>query len=755
MLTIQEQKKDLVDLVRDGWQNIHWKTATAVLSIPFAGFAAEYFLNLSDNKSLNVGDFIHLSSGLLGIAATGYMAAVYDARHKKLQEIKDTILNNLNDIVIILDPKTGNVLSMNSTGYEKLGYTSDEIINQPLKQFSTFLDSTYEDRIAKIEKDKIITTESVFKRKDGSRIPIETSSRLITLDGKKVVISLARDITERKTLEKNLEKKDFWIEEAQRISNIGSYILDFKTGMWTATEQLQRIFGISKDYKMDILGWSEIVSERAREEMMSYFERIIKEQRPFDKEYPITRLNDGVERILQGYGKITYSANGTPLRMIGSIQDVTDAHLTEEKLRKAQTSEQLSIIASGVAHDLEKILGPTVTLTGIVELNTAEIKSVYSATLKQIMALDPNAPSSTTIDLLNQCNAEINKRLTKINDLNNTMRQSGTRTADIVGDLISLTKSSEFEAQAIDLNRVIRNFGQSAIYTERILSRKDIKTTVNLESELMSIMGDENRLEKVIINIAINACDAMKEGGILNIHTYNADFNISSVTSFNELIPRGEYVVLSIADTGCGIPIGDLPKICDPFFTNKKLDGSSGTGLGLSVVKGVITSHGGILDVVTKKGVGTNFLVYFPATKEPIKQQTENIHYKGNGESIMIIEDNGVQRHVASSLLEALNYKVMAAKNGHDALSQLETMRGNLPKLLILDMILEPKFDGLDTYREIHNRFGKIPVVVASGYSEDKRVSEVISLSGGRYMKKPYTLSIASLVIKEELDKQK
>jgi CheY-like chemotaxis protein len=216
-------------------------------------------------------------------------------------------------------------------------------------------------------------------------------------------------------------------------------------------------------------------------------------------------------------------------------------------------------------------------------------------------------------------------------------------------------------------------------------------------------------------------------------------------------VREGDYVVLAVSDNGVGIADEDLKKIFEPFYT-KKIMGRSGTGLGMAVVWGTVKDHNGYIDVESTEGKGSKFALYFPITrKEADKEESTSIEeYTGDGEKILVVDDVLQQREIASVLLKKLGYSVDVVSSGEEA---VEYMKKNSADLLILDMIMDPGIDGLDTYKKILDLHPKQKAIIASGFSETDRVKAAQTLGAGQYVKKPYTLEKIGLAVKAELSR--
>ncbi|MDD1763021.1 MAG: response regulator, partial [Methanothrix sp.] len=238
--------------------------------------------------------------------------------------------------------------------------------------------------------------------------------------------------------------------------------------------------------------------------------------------------------------------------------------------------------------------------------------------------------------------------------------------------------------------------------------------------------------------------------GVLTITTSNMYLD-KPVHGYDD-VSEGDYVVLSVADTGEGISPADLKHIFEPFYT-KKIMGRSGTGLGLSVVWGTVKDHKGYIDVCSEEGKGTTFSLYFPVTRSEIAKDQISLsmsEYMGNGESILVVDDIKGQRELAAAMLTRLNYKVTPVSCGEEAVEYLKTCSADI---VILDMIMEPGMDGLDTYRQILEIHPQQKAVIVSGFSETDRVSRAQELGAGAYVKKPYVLERLGLAVRKELYK--
>ncbi|UCD81876.1 MAG: response regulator, partial [Desulfobacterales bacterium] len=266
-----------------------------------------------------------------------------------------------------------------------------------------------------------------------------------------------------------------------------------------------------------------------------------------------------------------------------------------------------------------------------------------------------------------------------------------------------------------------------------------------------NIMGSPVHLSKTIMNLVSNAAEAMPNGGEILIATSNCYID-KSIKGF-EAVEEGDYVTLTVSDTGIGISPQDIERIFEPFYTKKTM-GRSGTGLGMAVVWGTVKDHEGYIDVKSKLGEGAKFTLYFPVTRKAMPDEKPKLSpekYKGHGESILIVDDIKEQREIASEILKKLGYNVISVASGEDALRYLKE---NSADLLVLDMIMNPGMNGLETYKKILHYHPGQKAVIASGFSESDLVKEARNMGVATYVRKPYSFEKIGLAVRDELARQ-
>jgi signal transduction histidine kinase/CheY-like chemotaxis protein len=382
----------------------------------------------------------------------------------------------------------------------------------------------------------------------------------------------------------------------------------------------------------------------------------------------------------------------------------------EHRLHRAEKMEAIGTLAGGVAHDLNNILSGIVSYPGLL-----------------LMQLPADSPFRKSIQ---------------------TILEAGNRAAAIVQDLLTLARRGVTVAEVLNLNTIIKEYFKSPEHEKLLSFHPKVNLHIELEDKLLNISGSSHHLSKTIMNLISNAAEAMPQGGTISILTENR--YIDRPLHGYDHVEEGDYATISITDSGIGISPEDMERIFEPFYTKKKM-GRSGTGLGMAVVWGTIKDHQGYIDCQSIENKGTIFTLYFPITRKEVSGEYPIIStddYMGNGESILVVDDIKEQREISSMILTKLNYNVTTMPSGEKA---IEYMQNNSADLLILDMIMEPGIDGLDTFKKVLEIHPNQKAIITSGYSETDRVREAQKLGAKQYIKKPYSIEKFGIAVKKEL----
>lgn len=440
----------------------------------------------------------------------------------------------------------------------------------------------------------------------------------------------------------------------------------------------------------------------------------------FDLEFRKVTKEGGVLNVSE---RLTIHREGNPPRVSIRVicRDTTETisarnreRELRERLSRSERLESVAVLAGGVAHDLNNILGPLVGYPDLLMERFSPDSREY-ADLKEI-------------------------------------QRSAKQAVEIIRDLLTLSRRGRHKLVPVQLNDVIQEYIGSASCKTTQAHYPDIELQVDLASPLPLIQGAALQLSKLLMNMTLNAFEAMHNRGLLLIST--REIHLDRPKLGFDPIPQGHYVLLEFRDNGPGISESDREHIFEPFFTKNKA-GRSGTGLGLAVVYGVVKDHAGVVDLVTEVGQGTTFSFYFPVALEQTAKPVDEgeVYYRGGGR-ILVVDDIPEQREIARRFLDRLGYQVETAESGRKGVDAVHAaMRAGQPfDLILMDMIMEEDFDGLDALKAIQKIRPDQKCLIVSGYAQSERVSRALECGAGDYVRKPYTLKTLGLAMQKELN---
>lgn len=616
-------------------------------------------------------------------------------------------------LMIISSLEDGKIVDINEEVTRLSGYTRDEAIGKTTAQLGWIRPPEREWLIDRLIKTGTVEAEEISAiAKDGSRIHCMAYRETITIGGRPCLLTLAQDIAQRKKAEQEINRV-YQLNKsiiASVTEGIIIYDRQFRYQMWNPF--MEKLTGIPE---ADLLGKriGEYHTPLKHYELEEVLQRVLDGETLHFPAFPYDIPFNGRKGWAEASCTQQRDEDGSVVGVIVSIRDVTDKHQMQERLLRAEKMEALGLLAGGVAHDLNNVLG--------ISLGYSE------------MLLDDIEPASPFRP-----------------HISNILKATEKATA-IVQDLLTMARRGVAVSKVLSLNTIAADLLGSAELSALLALHPHVEVRSSLAPDLLNISGSPVHLAKTIMNLFSNAAEAISNHGTISITTQNIhlDHPVKGYDSFTE----GDYAVLCVSDTGEGISAENLPRIFEPFYT-KKVMGRSGTGLGLAVVWGTVKDHQGYIDVASNPGQGTVFSLYFPVVRADVGETAANSQrtaYMGKGETLLVVDDNDQQRELAMTLLNKLNYRVAAVAGGEDA---VEFLKKTPVDLVILDMIMDPGIDGLETYRRLLAVRPGQKAIIVSGFAETDRVTEAQRLGAGAYVKKPYVLENLGTAVRQELDKK-
>lgn len=639
-----------------------------------------------------------------------------ESRHHRIGEdlkIQKAYLEQLfedsPEAIVVIDTNNS-VLRVNSEFTQMFGYSQEEAFGKAIDALITPTELLEEARFHSQQvKGEKVSFETKRRRKDGTELYTWVLSTPISFEGENVAnYRIYRDITERRRTEEAL------LESESRYRRLVESITDYiytvrvKNGELVAMSHglgCVTVTGYtSEEYEANPELWRSIIPEEDREAVARQAEQVLAGE-PFKPlEHRITHKDNSI-RWVKNVPVPRHDDQGNVVAYDGLISDITERKQLQEDLARAQRLETAGRVAGQIAHDFNNLLSPL---------------AAYPAVFREELA--DNHPLLGMVNEMETC---------------------ANRIADINQQLLALGRRGHFTMTPVDLNDLIHNL---------ILSQdlsKEIEVKEELTSDLFLIKAGAAQLARAIINLLVNANEAMHGKGTLSIKTKNV--YVDKPPEGHKKIEKGEYVLLAISDTGSGIPQEILSKIFDPFFSTKKMDRMRGSGLGLSVVHSIMEDHNGYVTVESSESKGTTFTLYFPVSREFSGKTLEKIEKsQGGNERILVVDDDPVQWKVAANILERLGYEVHALPSGEQAVTFVK----NEPQdLLVLDMVMSG-IDGTETYRQILEEQPEQKAIILSGYAMTQRVSEALRLGAGTFVTKPIVPQALATAVRKELDKK-
>ncbi len=684
------------------------------LSSPFGDWAQLVFALVLTASTLNIA--LRDRNNALKMA-NKQLSDRLEAEHalRESEEIYTKIIAAMPDVMLRMNLK-GEILLINDVALSLSKYQRKEMIGQNMLSFIAPED---QDRAAQntllMFERKLGPQEYHLIMKDGRKLLFEVNGDVLrNEDGSPFgFVHVCRDITLRKQTEEALRESENKFRKMTEASTIGISITDGQRFLY-GNPMVLKMSGYSEEEYLSKPMLDFITPESRELIRQRAMDRLAGKTVPDHFEMQVLTKDGRIRWADVGAALIEY--NGKPASIFTQY-DITDRKKAEAEkeslqaqLLRAQKMEALGQLAGGVAHDLNNVLG---ILSGYSELLLMEIPEGQRA------------------------RGHVEK-----------IFQSTEKGAAIIQDLLTLARRGVTVSDVINLNNVVADFLTTPVFEKTKDFHPRVTFRTDCQEELLNIKGSPMHLEKTLMNLVSNAAESISGVGEVTIRTQSRYLD-TPVRGYDE-IKEGDYTILTVSDTGMGIPAEHREKIFEPFYTKKTM-GRSGTGLGLAIVWGTIKDHNGYIDVQTEVGEGTTFTLYFPVTREELLTPQQKVpieKYLGNGESVLVVDDIAEQREVASGLLKKLGYEVQALSSGEEA---VEYLRVNKADIIVLDMIMAPGIDGLETYQRILRINPQQKAILVSGFSETDRVKRAQKLGAGAYVKKPYVLERIGVAIRDEL----
>ncbi len=604
------------------------------------------------------------------------------------------------DALVLVDRESGQILAANAAAAALYGYTREELLSLNRVDLSAEPDRTLQ---ATTQRQAFIPLRW-HKKKDGTVFPVEISGRYFDLKGRSVFVSAIRDITERRVMQEALEKSEEKFSKAFHGNPAAITIVDLNSEVYLeVNETFEQISGYRRNEVVG-RGWSDFcicVDSEFRDRAVA---QLLATGRLRNFEFHFRKRNGDL-----GVGLLSaelIEIGGRPCAITATLE-ITDRIRLESELRQAQKLESVGRLAGGVAHDFNNLL---TVINGYSEFILGTLR--------------PQDPLYSPAQ-------EINK--------------AGERAAGLTKQLLAFSRKQVIEPQTLDINGVVKDAGRML----RRLIGEDIELVTTLDPLLGSVLADPDQIHQVIVNLVVNARDAMPDGGQLEISTKNVEIVEKAVAAHPDAVP-GRYVMLSVADSGVGMSEEILPSIFDPFFTTREQ--GKGTGLGLATVYGIVRQSGGWIEVTTKVGHGASFAIYLPRIDGPVVSAQPPPASKapeGGCETVLVVEDQEEVRGLTNAVLKAYGYCVLDAANGAEALA-LAAGHPDAIDLLLTDVIL-PGMNGRELADRMQAQRPQLKVLFTSGYTADVIGRRGVLEPGVAYLPKPFSAESLAAKVREVL----
>ena len=617
------------------------------------------------------------------------------------------------DGILIVDPATRKIIDVNPYLVELTGYAYEDFIDRELFEIGLLKDErASQAAFRELQATGYIRYEDLpLEGKDGRRVDVEFVSNLYDEGDRQIIQCNIRDISARKRAGAALRESEERFKLVARAVSDVVWDWNLETDKLWWSDGFKTTFGyLAGDIVPGVESWTERIHADERSRVVEDVHRAIDSgEESWEGQYRFLR-KDGGYALVQDRGYIHRDAAGKAVRMLGGMRDLTEQKLLEAKYLRAQRMESIGTLSGGIAHDLNNVLTPIMMS---IELLKGDLE---------------DDPARTRI-------LEI-------------IHTSCRRGADLVRQVLSFARGLSGEKVAIRLGQLIADL-------EGIIGEtfpRSIKIVSQVSEQLWPMTGDPSQIHQVLLNLAVNARDAMRQGGTLTVAASNITLDAQYAGTSRAAKP-GPYLLLQVTDTGIGIPLEVRERIFEPFFTTKGL--GEGTGLGLATVHTIVKSHGGFLEVESEVGQGTTFKIYLPAS--PALRASGSAHPfnaeapLGRNELVLVVDDESSIRLITQQTLEAFGYRVLTACNGAEAVA-LYAKQPQQIALVLTDMMM-PIMDGPAIIQVLKSINPLVKIIAASGIDSKANLTKAANAHVQDFLAKPYTAQALLKLIREVLDR--
>lgn len=623
---------------------------------------------------------------------------------KSSEERYRNLFEAINDPLFVYDTSTWRYLMVNQAAVDKYGYTREEFTNM------TIMDMRPPEDVARL-RDALARHQGAVehrgiwrhRKKNGEIVDVQIATHPLQFEGRSAGLAEARDITQQRRAEAEVARTSRILRAIIDGTSDAVFVKDKQGKYLLCNEAAARFLGKTP---ADIVGKHDTdLFDAAEARLIAETDLLTMESdRAVTAEEQLR--TDSVLRTFNVVKAPYRDERGDVIGIIGVSRDVTRSKQLEEQLRQAQKMEAIGRLAGGVAHDFNNLL---TIISGCSELLMEHP--------------DTAAP---------------------IRELAQTIAGAGERASALTRQLLGFSRQSMLQPEVLDLNQVVTN-------TQKLLARaigEHIELVTRLAPDVEHVRVDPNQLDQILINLAVNARDAMPAGGTLTIETCNVAFSESYEAAHLDA-KSGQFVMLAISDTGTGMSPDVKARIFEPFFTTKPK--GEGTGLGLAMVLGIVEQSGGWIHVYSEVGLGTTVKIYLPAVAEAVsvaRPVPPRRSYSGS-ETVLIVEDDEDVREIAMTSLKLHGYRVICASSGAEAIAAAH--EHERIDLLLTDVVM-PKMNGSEVARQLRAQFPNLKVLIMSGYTEDTVLRQGLLAASVSFIQKPYTPVSLARKVREVLD---